>query len=149
MAISTVETLLGDIQTQLEAQISGIHITEQVDVVTMDPRTLADQGTAVVHVGDEYDPDYPVRLAGFARVTDEVEVQTAWQVEPRAQLTSRDALLARARAIRVALTGTWGDVAGRRATYLGSAGPVRHPASAEWLLVTQRFAFSRFAQLGA
>ena len=146
---ATAEGLLQAIKTQLEAQISGIHITEQIDVITQDPSALAHKGTALIRVGDDVDTDYPTRLAGIVRVTDTVEVQTAWRVDPRAQLTSRDDCLARARAIRLALTGTWGDVDTRRATYQGSEGPARHPSSAEWLVIVQTFEFSRFAQLGA
>ena len=146
---ATAEGLLQAIKTQLEASIAGIHVTEQIDVVTQDPTALAHKGTAILRVGDSVDDGYPTRLAGIVRVIDTVEVQTAWRVDPRDQLTSRDDCLARARAIRVALTGTWGDLNTRRATYQGSTGPERHPNSAEWLVVVQTFTFSRFAELGA
>jgi len=145
----TAEGLLQAVKTQLEAQISGIHITEQIDVVTQDASGLAHRGTALLRLGDDVDDAYPTRLQGIVRVTDTVEVQTAWRVDPRAQLTSRDDCLARARAIRLALTGAWGDLENRRATYQGSDGPSRHPNSAEWLVIVQTFTFSRFAQLGA
>ena len=149
MSTATAEALLQAVKTQLEAQITGIHVAEQIDVVTQDVSGLAHKGTALLRVGDEVDEDYPTRLAGLVRVTDTIEVQTAWRVDPRDQLTSRDDCLARARAIRLALTGSWGDVENRRATYVGSDGPTRHPASAEWLVVVQTFEFSRFAALGA
>lgn len=150
MAItSTAEDLLQAIKTRLEAQISGIHVAEQIDVVTQDVNALAHKGTALLRIGDAVDDAYPTRLAGIVRVIDTIEVQTAWRVDPRAQLTSRDDCLARARAIREALTGSWGDVKNRRATYVSSDGPTRHPASAEWIVLVQTFEFSRFASLGA
>jgi len=147
---ATAEGLLQAVRTQLEAQISGIHIAEQIDVITQDVNALAHKGTPLLRIGDSVDDAYPTRLAGIVRVTDTIEVQTAWRVDPRDQLTSRDDCLARARAIRVALTSTaWGDVENRRATYISSEGPSRHPSSAEWLVIVQTFEFSRFAQLGA
>lgn len=148
MSVSTAEGLLQALKSRLESEISGIYVSDQIDVVTADPRALADQGTAILRIGDEILEDYPTRLEGKVRVLDTIEIQTAWKVDPRDQLTSRDQVLARARAIRIALTGAWGDVAGRRIRYLGSSGPTRHPASAEWLVVTQRYSFSRYAELG-
>ena len=148
VSIETAEGILQAVKTRLEAQISGIYVSDQIDVITADPRGLADQGTAILRIGDELQEEYPTRLDGRVRVLDSLELQTAWKVDPRDQLTSRDQILARARALRVALTGQWGDVAGRRIRYLGSSGPSRHPASAEWLVVTQRFSFSRFAEIG-
>ena len=141
--------MLQAIKTRLEAQIAGVHVSDQIDVVTQDPNRLAHKGVALLRIGDEVDDAYTTRLAGIVRVTDTVEVQTAWRVDPRAQLTSRDDCLARGRAIREALTGSWGDVENRRGTYAGSEGPTRHPASAEWLVLVQTFTFSRFASLGA
>lgn len=149
MTTKNAETLLQEIKTRLEAAISGIHVSQQIDVITADPRALAHKGTAILRIGDVSDTAYPTRLQNRVRVTDLVELQTAWKVDPRDQLTSRDDCLARARGIREALTGGWGDSPGRRATYQGSDGPARHPQSAEWIVVVQRFEFSRFATLGA
>lgn len=150
MSTETAEGLLQAIQTRLQAEIAGLHISQQIDVVTVDPRGLAHLGTAVLRVGDELQEGYPTRLQGIVRVLDTIELQTAYKVDPRAQLAGRDALLARGRAMRIALTAAgWAGLENRRVQYQGSVGPVRHPASAEWLLLTQTFTFSRFAQLGA
>jgi hypothetical protein len=148
VSTATAETILQAIKTRLEAQITGIHVSEQIDIISADPRALADQGSAILRAGDEIAEDYPTRLKGKVRVTDTIEVQTAWKVDPRDQLTSRDQLLARGRAIRIALTGSWGDIENRRIRYQGSEGPARLPGSAEWLILIQRFTFSRFAELG-
>lgn len=148
VSTATAEGILQAVKTRLEDQITGIHISEQIDIIAADPRSLADQGSAILRTGDEIDEDYPTRLAGKVRVTDQIEIQTAWKVDPRDQLTSRDQLLARGRAIRIALTGSWGDLENRRILYRGSEGPARLPGSAEWLLLVQRFTFSRFAELG-
>ena len=47
---ATAEGLLQAIRTQLEASIAGIHVTEQIDVVTQDPTSLAHKGTALLRV---------------------------------------------------------------------------------------------------
>lgn len=145
----TAEGLLQAIKTRLEAQIAGLHVSDQIDVITADANRLAHKGVAILRTGDDVDDAYTTRLAGIVRVVDTVEVQTAWRVDPRDQLTSRDDCLARGRAIREALTGSWGDAENRRGTYAGSEGPTRHPSSAEWLVLVQTFTFSRFASLGA
>ena len=149
MSTATAESVLQAIRTRLEAQITGIHVTDQIDAITADPNRLAHKGVALLRVGDDVAEEYTTRLRGLVRVVDTVQVQTAWRVDPRDQLTSRDDCLARGRAIREALTGSWGDGDTRRATYAGSDGPSRHPASAEWLVLVQTFEFSRFASLGA
>jgi hypothetical protein len=149
MATATAESILGGIKTRLEAQIAGIHVTDQIDAITADPNALAHKGVALLRVGDTVADEYPTRRRGLIRVVDTIQVQTAWRVDPRDQITSRDDCLARGRAIREALTGTWGDVDTRRAVYAGSEGPARHPASAEWLVLVQTFEFSRFASLGS
>lgn len=149
MATSTLETLMGAVTTQLEAQISGIVVVDRVDLANVEPRGVADGATAVVHIGDEVDDAYTTRQDSQVRVTDTLEVQTVWHLDPAAQLTTRDALLARARAIREALTGSWGDHNIRRMAYVGSEGPTVHPDSTGWILVTQTFEASRFASLGA
>lgn len=149
VSTATAESVLQAIQARLQAEIAGIHISQQIDAVTADPRGLAHLGTAVLRISDEVLGEYPTRLQGVVRVLDTIELQTAYKVDPRDQLTGRDALLARGRAIRIALTATaWGGIDTRRVVYTGSTGPVRHPASAEWLVLVQAFTFSRFAELG-
>lgn len=144
---ANAETVIADIEERLTGSGAGLslNLANRIELHSAMAKTLAHQLVSV-HISTTVNDQRSRRQLGRTRVTDTIEVQMTYRVQPHDQRTSRNEALALARGIRERLTGHESSWLYEIMHTRTERGP--HPNTVEYYLIRQQFSLQRHASLG-